>query len=67
MHEFFSGWRRKAGCVALVMALGQGRTRSHFARSHWQFKVVGRGLENPWLTVGRSTRHASRLKQISQQ
>jgi hypothetical protein len=41
MHTFFSGWRRKVGCVTLVMAcvLTGLRTRSSFAVDHIAFTL----------------------------
>ena len=47
MHEFFNGWRRKAGCVALVMAciLAMSWFRSTCFSESVQIYVVGFGFE----------------------
>lgn len=55
MHEFFSGCRRKAGCVALVMALGQGRTRSQRDPSPLAVQSCGPWIGNLSLTAGNFT------------
>jgi hypothetical protein len=44
MREFFKGWRRKAGCVTLVMALALGGlwVRSFSDYDFFLFPVLGR-------------------------